>query len=135
MEIVREMRAELAATIKSFKLEDHVFLLGFIPEASRYLPGCDYVLLPSVKEGLPYVLLEAIRAGRSIVATQVGGIADILSGYPNGRVVAPRRPRAIPDAILELERAKTATGPETERMRNFGLHEMVRATSALYRGS
>ena len=52
-------------------------LFGFMP-ASEVLRGFDVFTLPSLKEGLPYVLLEAKAAGLPIVANRVGGIGEIL---------------------------------------------------------
>ncbi len=72
-----ELRAELEAKIKESGLDDRVKLFGFMP-ASEVLKGFDTFALPSLKEGLPYVLLEARAAGLPIVANRVGGIGEIL---------------------------------------------------------
>lgn len=72
-----ELRAELESRIKESALEDRVILFGFIP-AHEALKGFDVFALPSLKEGLPYVLLEAKLAGLPIVANRVGGVGEIL---------------------------------------------------------
>ena len=72
-----EMRGELERLINKYNLNNRVKLFGFLP-AAEVLKGFDVFALPSLKEGLPYVLLEAKQAGLPIVATQVGGIPDIL---------------------------------------------------------
>ncbi len=72
-----EMRATLEEKIKEYHLENRVKLFGFIP-ASEALRGFDRFALPSLKEGLPYVLLEAKCAGLPIVANRVGGVGEIL---------------------------------------------------------
>ncbi len=72
-----EDRPFLERKIKEYKLEDRVKLFGFIP-AEEALKGFDIFALPSLKEGLPYVLLEAKAAGLSITASRIGGIPDIL---------------------------------------------------------
>jgi len=72
-----EERARLEAKIKEYDLEDRVKLFGFMP-ASEVLRGFDTFALPSLKEGLPYVLLEAKAAGLPIVANRVGGVGEIL---------------------------------------------------------
>ncbi len=72
-----ELRRELEEKIKEYKLEDRVKLFGFMP-ASEVLKGFDVFALPSLKEGLPYVLLEAKQAGLPIEASRVGGIQEIL---------------------------------------------------------
>ena len=72
-----ELRADLEEKIKKYGLESRVKLFGFMP-ASEVLRGFDVFALPSIKEGLPYVLLEAKLAGLPIVASRVGGVGEIL---------------------------------------------------------
>ena len=72
-----ELRADLESKIKEYGLESRVKLFGFIP-ASEVLRGFDVFALPSLKEGLPYVLLEAKAASLPIVANRVGGVGEIL---------------------------------------------------------
>ena len=72
-----EDRRYLEKKINEYGLESRVKLFGFIP-ASEVLRGFDVFALPSLKEGLPYVLLEAGAAGLPIVANRVGGVGEIL---------------------------------------------------------
>ena len=72
-----EMRAVLEAKIKQYGLENRVKLFGFVP-ASEVLKGFDTFALPSIKEGLPYVLVEARAAGLPIVANRIGGVGEIV---------------------------------------------------------
>lgn len=72
-----EERRTLEDKIKKYNLAGRVKLFGFMP-ASEVLKGFDVFALPSLKEGLPYVLLEAKAAGLSIVANRVGGVGEIL---------------------------------------------------------
>jgi glycosyltransferase involved in cell wall biosynthesis len=71
------LKQELLARIKELKLTDRFFFIGSVPEAYRYIPAFDLFVLASVKEGFPYVLLEALMAGRPFVATNVGGIPEL----------------------------------------------------------
>jgi glycosyltransferase involved in cell wall biosynthesis len=72
-----EERGALEEKIKKCSLGNRVKLFGFIP-AHEVLRGFDVFALPSLKEGLPYVLLEAKLAGLPIVANRVGGVGEIL---------------------------------------------------------
>jgi len=74
-----ELRDFLQNKINGYGLQDRVKLLGHVP-ASEALKGFDRFALPSLKEGLPYVLLEAKMAGLSIDAKPVGGVPEILNG-------------------------------------------------------
>jgi glycosyltransferase involved in cell wall biosynthesis len=72
-----EERKKLESKIKEYGLENRVKLFGFVP-ATEALRGFDVFALPSLKEGLPYVLLEAKAAGLPIVANSVGGVDEII---------------------------------------------------------
>lgn len=72
-----EDRAILESLIKKYHLGKRVKLLGFIP-AKDALRGFDMFALPSLKEGLPYVLIEARAAGIPITANRIGGVGEIL---------------------------------------------------------
>ena len=72
-----ELRNELEQAINKHNLQDRVKQFGFIPPA-EILRGFDTFALPSLKEGLPYVLLEAKMAGLPIEANRVGGVGEIL---------------------------------------------------------
>ncbi|MFZ1074836.1 MAG: glycosyltransferase [Minisyncoccia bacterium] len=72
-----EDRAYLTKKIADYGLRDRVKLFGFMP-AADVLRGFDTFALPSLKEGLPYVLIEARMAGLPIVANRVGGVGEIL---------------------------------------------------------
>ena len=78
-----EERARLEARIKEYGLEKRVKLFGFMP-AREVFKGFDTFALPSLKEGLPYVLLEAKAAGLPIVANHVGGVDEILDAKDMG---------------------------------------------------
>ena len=72
-----ELRKELEKKIEEYGLKERVKLFGFLP-AEEVLKGFDVFSLPSKKEGLPYVLLEARQVGLPIRANRVGGVSDIL---------------------------------------------------------
>jgi glycosyltransferase involved in cell wall biosynthesis len=72
-----ELRSFLESKIKEYGVEDRVKLFGFVP-AQEALRGFDAFALPSRKEGLPYVLIEAKLAGLPVAANRVGGVGEIL---------------------------------------------------------
>lgn len=73
-----ELRPMLEQKIKEYGLEERVKLFGFLP-AAEALKGFDVFALPSIKEGLSYVILEARVAGLPIVANRVGGVSEALN--------------------------------------------------------
>ncbi len=95
-------RKKLESLIKQYNLTDNFFLLGNIKDAYKYLKAFDIFVLPSVKEGWPYTLLEALRAGLPIIATRVGGIPEIITDNENGLLVPPANPDSLQKAIKKL---------------------------------
>ena len=71
-------RKELEHLIAQKGLDDVFVLIGFTPNGSHYLKAFDAFVLPSRREGFPYVLLEALQAGLPIIATNVGGVPEAL---------------------------------------------------------
>lgn len=121
-----EERIALEKLAAKLGVIDRVFLPGFIPDASQYLTGFDIYVLPSLKEGTPYVTLEADTAGLPIVATSVID-KNLFEQFSLARSVPPGNPLALADAIESLSSSPRNTGND-----NFPLAPMVRQTAALY---
>jgi len=102
-----EERRSLESLILQKKLGSRVSLLGFIKDAPRLLPAFDMFVFPSIKEGLPFALLEAGLAGVPIVATTVGGIPEMIEDKKEGLLVPPKDPRALAASIRDLLNNKT----------------------------
>ena len=69
-------------------------------EIAKWMNACDVFVLPSVSEGSPTVLPEAMACGRPIVATNVGGIPDLVAEGEVGYLVPPRDVNALSDALV-----------------------------------
>ena len=95
-------RKKLEQLIKNNKLTNNFLLLGKIDKAYKYLKAFDIFVLPSVKEGWPYTLLEALSAGLPIVATKVGGVPEIICDQKNGLLVTAADEKSLAKAINEL---------------------------------
>jgi len=74
-------------------------LPGYVADAGIYLPLVDVFVLPSLTEGLPLTVLEAMRASRPIVATRVGGVPSVLGEGRFGRLVPPGDADALAAAV------------------------------------
>ncbi len=72
--------AELRDRAASLGIDPLIRWLGVVPDASRILPGIDHLLLPSLYEGMPYAVIEALQVGVPVTATPVGGLPEILNG-------------------------------------------------------
>ena len=70
------------------------------PRVPAFMAACDLLVLPSHAEGTPNVVLEALASGRRVVATNVGGIPDLITRPELGELVPPRAPDALAEAIV-----------------------------------
>ncbi|HUY62692.1 MAG TPA: glycosyltransferase [Candidatus Paceibacterota bacterium] len=131
-----EARAALAAHAKVLRLSAVAFA-GFVPDAGALLTGADLFALPSRKEGLPFVLLEAGRAGCAAIASATGGIPDLVTDGETGLLVPPGDAVALAralDSLLADPARRQALGQalKTRVERDFSETGMVGATLALY---
>lgn len=123
-------RAEFEAQALALGLNDAVRFTGALPARQAFGLGRLFVM-PSHAESFPYVLLEAVAAGLPVIATQVGGIPEILSASD---MVPPRDPRALAGAIAErLDGPKTARAAATVISDRFAAEKMCADVTEFYR--
>jgi len=92
---------ELREKIKYFGLERYFHLVGYLPDVRPFLNDLDVFVFPSRGEGFPLALLEALASGLPCIATQVGGIPEML-GENGGLMVPPESPEALAEAMYEM---------------------------------
>ena len=97
-----QLRPAIEERIRAHHLEQHALLVGSLEAAQTYLRAFDVFVLPSAKEGMPWVMLEAMAARVPCVATDVGANAWMTAG--TARIVPPRNTQALADAMIELAR-------------------------------
>lgn len=96
------LAADLARDIDERGLANTIRLLGFRRDVGALLAAADIFCLTSRREGVPVAILEAMAAGRAVVATRVGGVAELVAAGETGILVAPGDPAATAAALAEL---------------------------------
>lgn len=122
-----EERGSLQKLAATLGVEKHVHFTGFIPNASLYIETFDVFLLPSVKEGMPYVLIESGDAGIPTVTTNVIN-PDLTEQYKTIIQVSTVLPKEIASAIVQAN-SLLRQGPTSSK---FTLENMQNATVSLY---
>jgi glycosyltransferase involved in cell wall biosynthesis len=133
-----EEEKALLKKIEDNNVKDNVFLFGYLDNASYWLRAFDIFVLPSIKEGLPYVILEAGYARLPVIATSVGGIPEIIEDMHSGLLVRSKSAKdleyAIRFLINEKEKAKLFGKNLQQKIKEeFSLETMLEKTLAIYR--
>ena len=132
-------RAALARRIAELGLEDLVELTGPVGQdrIRELYEQADIFCLPSFREGLPFVLIEALAMELAVVATRIMGIPELIADGECGVLVSPGRADQLADALMELvgdaarRRRMGAAGREVVR-RDYGLSRLAREMAELF---
>lgn len=133
------MREELEGLVEGYSMGDKIRFEGMKPhsEILRYLQDTDLFVLSSLSEGLPLTVLEAMAAGKPVVATNVGGIPDAVIDGESGILVPPKDIDALSKAIISLlgDRVKQIRMGEKARKRSeekFSWEKIVESVVKIY---
>ena len=97
-----KLRTALDRQIRSLGLEDYIVLAGGKPhsEIPLWMNACDLFVLPSLNEGNPTVMFEALGCGKPFVGTKVGGVPEVIASDDYGLLVKPADPEYLAEKIL-----------------------------------
>jgi len=131
------LRSELERTASALSLDEGLRFLGFRTDVATLISISDLVVLPSVKEGLPDVLLEAAALAKPVIASQVGGIPEIVRHGVTGLLVPPADPEALAEAVLHLidrpdEAQRMGARGREVVTHEFSVDRMARRVAAVY---
>jgi L-malate glycosyltransferase len=131
------LEADLRSLIRRLNLSDSIRLHGFLPDIESIVAEMDAIVMPSLNEGLPYVLLEAMRAGRAIVASNVGGLPEAIEDEKSGLLVPPRDHEALAAKLTRLAadpKLRTRLGKAARRRveKDFSLERMAEHYDSFY---
>jgi glycosyltransferase involved in cell wall biosynthesis len=131
------LRRSLEETASRLGLQEDVQFLGFVADIPRFLAAVDIVVLPSLFEGLGVSVLEAMAAGKAVIASRVGGLPELVIDAVTGFLVAPQDIEGLMNAIGKLAGNSSLTRQMgrkgRERLKsNFTLEQMGRKNEAYY---
>ncbi|MEP6916341.1 MAG: glycosyltransferase family 4 protein [Acidobacteriota bacterium] len=133
-------RRDYETLVKQLGLENRVFFLGWRRDVPTILANLDVVVLPTVNdfEGTPLAVIEALAANKPVVATDVGGVSEVIRDGETGKLIPIKEPAAIVAAVSSLleQPARAREMSETGRelvSRLYREADMVAATEAYYR--
>ncbi|MFQ5901527.1 MAG: glycosyltransferase family 4 protein [Thermodesulfobacteriota bacterium] len=132
-----DLMSKIKEKVNQLPFKDRFFLPGYRKDIQRIMSGVDIYVLTSLNEGLGLVLVEAMAAGKPVVATNVGGVSEVVLDGKTGILVPPEEPEVIAAAIERLltnpDLMKSFGRTGRERARLFDVDEMVDKTLKLYR--
>jgi glycosyltransferase involved in cell wall biosynthesis len=127
----------LRRLVRELEIADHVTFVPNLPDFAASLAAMDIFCLPSLRQGLGTIMLEAMAMGKPVIASGVGGVYSVVRNNETGLVVSPSDSGELSRRILELlgdpvwARAIGEAGRRTVH-EQFGIEQMVRQTVNLY---
>lgn len=134
-----QLRESLEATVRRLGLGKRVRFLGLRTDIPALLAAADALVLSSAWEGMPNVVMEAMAAGKPVVATRVGGVPELIVDGKNGFMVPPKDPEALAGAMLRLmdlpEETRELMGQAGRKhvVAQYSLDRVVEQWEALFR--
>jgi len=130
-------RGKIESLVESLDLSDHFQFVGFQKDVAPYYHSMDVLVLPSHREGFPMVLLEAMQLSKPVVATDVGGVSEIVVDGINGYLCREGSSYEIANAIIKLLRDKQlrdqfGSAAKAHIAKNFTVFKMAAAYDREY---
>lgn len=125
---------EISEKIDILGLKGNIRLLGYVENARELLPASDILLVPSLKEGLPYVLLEAGISGTAVCASEVGGIPDLIEDGKSGHTFKVGDKKELIKSVKKTLSNKETFGQNLKNKvkKNFSFKRMLEETARIY---
>jgi glycosyltransferase involved in cell wall biosynthesis len=131
------LRKDLEALAQKLRIEKHIIFADFRKDVNDILSAINILIVPSLLEGFPMIVLEGMAMAKPIIATRIDGIKEQIVDGESGILIPPRDPDALAEAIVRLsidkELARTLGSEGRRRVENeFTVERMVSETKKVY---
>jgi len=131
------LREKLEKQADQLRVLHRCFFMGFRQDLAQIFSQMDFLVLPSLTEGLPNVVLEAFAQSKTVVATAVGGVPEIVEDGINGFLVPPESPEALANAIKKLVqspdlRSRLGSAGREKVKRKFSVYQQQESMKRMY---
>ena len=133
-------RVALESEANALGLKERVRFLGYREDIPALLSVCNLFVLPSLFEGLPLSILEAMAAGKPVVASAIGGVKECVVDGKTGILVPPEDPLALATAICRILRDQAfarsiAEAGQERAVQYFSINRMAKEVLKVYKES
>lgn len=134
---IGEEEAEMKELCEDLNISKNVFFAGFVPGLARMFKAFDILILPSLTEAFPYVILEAGYASIPVIASAVGGIPEVISDMESGILIQSRKAGEVARSLQflienENKRNEFARALHARVLSDFSQEGMIKQTMELY---
>ncbi len=132
-----EQERELKTLADSLNISKRIIFAGFRKNIKEIISALDVLVLPSLREGQPIILLEAMCMAKAIVTTNIEGMSETITNNDSGIIVDPMNAHALSEAIINLVKNKAMAQKLGMRARlacinNFNLKDKIAEQQQLY---
>lgn len=131
------LEKKLKEEVRSLGLQEYIVFQNYYEHILEIYESINLLVLPSLTEGIPAVLLEAMAFGVPVVATGVGGVPEMIEDGISGILVPPKNPEALAEAIIKIYKnpelaSKMAKSARTRFEKSFTAEMMARQYEKVY---
>lgn len=132
------LRESLKKMCIDLDIQGKVEFLGYRRQVESLISDFDVFVLPSISEGLGLALLEAMALGKPVIASEVGGIPEVVKNNSNGILVSPGNDKALAESIIKVLSNKTDSRIMGEKgqktvLEKFSSNAMIEKTIQIYK--
>ncbi len=130
------LHGEIESSVRSFGIADRFVLTGEREDIHRIYPLMDVFVLSSINEGQGRVIIEAMASNIPVVATDVGGVGEIVHDNETGLLVPPSNPERLAESILKVvnddELKRKLVSENSKQIQSFDIETMVDKFEEIY---